>query len=388
MTQSFDVFLSHNSKDKLAVRELAEALRARGLKVWLDEWELVPGRRWQEALEEVIETTGAAAVLVGKDGLGPWHVTEMRGCLSEFVDRNLPVIPVLLPDAPEGPRLPIFLKGFTWVDLRGGLAKEGIDQLLWGITGNRPDCSMPPSPNLALEAVTAGQAALAEAQLTPIELKPAPPELEAPATVVQEQPDQKARTRGTSFGFTQAFPLFAAWTFAYSAVIPSIQTLVEWPAAPTVGNWFWFLVRWLFLGLVSLVIGLVTYEIKKIFGMTLLGFGACLVILGSPGFVRVIEGGSGPSLSSLFFPGNFVYVTFAALAGGLIYLTLSITYTWVQFLSRWLFWVAAWSVSWWLSVYLLGLIPAGQIDPFTTATLGVMLVSWWVFLIRFGLKRL
>jgi len=111
MNKSFDVFLSHNSKDKAAVRELAEALRARGLKLWLDEWELVPGRPWQEALEEVIETTGSSVVLVGKDGIGPWQDKEMRGCLSEFADRNLPVIPVLLPDAPEMPRLPIFPEG-------------------------------------------------------------------------------------------------------------------------------------------------------------------------------------------------------------------------------------------------------------------------------------
>ena len=53
MNKSFDIFLSHNSKDKPAVRELAEALRARGIKVWLDEWELVPGQPWQEALEEL-----------------------------------------------------------------------------------------------------------------------------------------------------------------------------------------------------------------------------------------------------------------------------------------------------------------------------------------------
>lgn len=79
MTRSFDVFLSHNSKGKLAVRELAEALRARGLRVWLDEWELVPGRPWQAALEEIIETTRSSAVLVGKDGIGPWQDAEMRG---------------------------------------------------------------------------------------------------------------------------------------------------------------------------------------------------------------------------------------------------------------------------------------------------------------------
>ena len=36
-------FLSHSSKDQLVVREIAERLRADGLRVWLDEWVLKPG---------------------------------------------------------------------------------------------------------------------------------------------------------------------------------------------------------------------------------------------------------------------------------------------------------------------------------------------------------
>jgi len=134
----FDVFLSHNGRDKPTVRAIGEALKARNLTVWLDEWQLVPGQPWQEALEDIIETTKAAAVLVGEDGLGPWEQPEMRACLSEYVERELPVIPVLLPGAPQKPKLPIFLRAFTWVDLRGGLTDSGIDMLAWGITGQRP----------------------------------------------------------------------------------------------------------------------------------------------------------------------------------------------------------------------------------------------------------
>jgi hypothetical protein len=135
---SFDVFLSHNSKDKITVRQLAQALQARGLRVWLDEKELTPGRPWQEELEKIIQTVRTAAVLVGKDGLGPWEIPEMRACLLEFVDRHLPVIPVLLPDAPTKPELPLFLRAFTWVDLRGGLTEDNFNRLVWGITGSKP----------------------------------------------------------------------------------------------------------------------------------------------------------------------------------------------------------------------------------------------------------
>jgi TIR domain/FCD domain len=162
MTQSFDVFLSHNTKDKPAVRELAQALRARGLNVWLDEWELVPGQPWQKPIEEIIKTTRSSAVLVGKDGFGPWQDAEMQACLSEFMKRKLPVIPVLLPGAPDiPPRLPIFLEEFAWVDLRKGLTKEGLDRVQWGVTGERPvalsradpDESFTPLPSSPLSAV-------------------------------------------------------------------------------------------------------------------------------------------------------------------------------------------------------------------------------------------
>lgn len=134
----FDVFLSHNGQDKAIVRELAEALRARGLEVWLDEWELVPGRPWQEAIEGAIQTAKTAAVVVGPDGFGPWEIPEARACLEQGVRRSMPVIPVLLPGVTKSPTLPPFLERFTWVDLREGLAEASLDKLKWGITGVKP----------------------------------------------------------------------------------------------------------------------------------------------------------------------------------------------------------------------------------------------------------
>jgi len=139
VTAPFDVFISYNGQEREAVLRVAEALRDRGLRVWLDVWELVPGRPWQEAVEEIIRTTRSAAIVVGPSGLGPWEIPEMRACLEQCVRRRLPVIPVLLPGSPQRPELPLFLSGFTWVDLRAGLDPNGLDRLEWGITGIKPE---------------------------------------------------------------------------------------------------------------------------------------------------------------------------------------------------------------------------------------------------------
>jgi hypothetical protein len=134
----FDVFLCHNSADKPAVRRIGDQLKEAGLLPWLDVDELPPGQPWQPLLEQQIQNIRAAAVCFGAAGIGPWQEREMYGFLSAFVKRGVPVIPLLLPDAPSTPELPVFLSAMTWVDFR--LAhSNSLTQLIWGITGKRPD---------------------------------------------------------------------------------------------------------------------------------------------------------------------------------------------------------------------------------------------------------
>lgn len=137
MPDEFDVFLSHNSRDKPAVEEIATLLRDRGLRVWLDKDQLRPGLPWQEGLEEGVRTSRSVAVFVGEDGMGAWQQPEMRAFLARARREEIPVIPVLLPGCPESPQLSLFLEAMTWVDLRDGLTDEGLGRLVWGITGTK-----------------------------------------------------------------------------------------------------------------------------------------------------------------------------------------------------------------------------------------------------------
>ncbi len=151
----YDVFLSHNSQDKPAVELLARRLTDEaGLQPFLDKWHLIPGKPWQEALEEALDQSRTCAVFIGPRGISPWEHEEMRSALEERVrDKSRRVIPVLLPGAPD-PRekpLPRFLRRMTWVDFRGGLDDEdAFQRLVAGIRGVAPGAiGAPPAPAAA-----------------------------------------------------------------------------------------------------------------------------------------------------------------------------------------------------------------------------------------------
>ena len=135
---AFDVFLCHNSADKPAVRRIGDQLKQMGILPWLDVEELPPGVPWMPLLEQQIHQIRAAAVCFGSAGIGPWQEQEIIGFLRAFVKRGVPVIPVLLPDAPSAPELPVFLSAMTWVDFRRA-DTDPMVRLIWGITGKRPD---------------------------------------------------------------------------------------------------------------------------------------------------------------------------------------------------------------------------------------------------------
>ncbi len=139
----YDVFLSHNSKDKPAVEWLAAKLTDQvRLTVFLDIWNLVPGDPWQEDLENALAASQTVAVFLGPAGISGWHNEELRNALNTRVsDHDRRVIPVLLPGTtmPENDDIPTFLQRLTWVDFRSGLDDENaFHRLVAGVKGEAP----------------------------------------------------------------------------------------------------------------------------------------------------------------------------------------------------------------------------------------------------------
>jgi Tol biopolymer transport system component len=121
LTTTYDVFLSYNTRDRVAVDRVGRWLKDHGLSCFMDCWYLVPGTSWPSALEQKIQQSQSVAVFLGPGEMGRWQQRELHLALDRQVVSGLSVVPVLLPgsDPPLG-----FLSLNTWVDLRDRLEDE------------------------------------------------------------------------------------------------------------------------------------------------------------------------------------------------------------------------------------------------------------------------
>lgn len=81
----YDVFLSHSSKDKDIVRAVAERLRADGLCVWFDEWEINPGDSVPKKIDDGLEDSRVLVLCMSANAFGSdW--TQLESYTFRFRD--------------------------------------------------------------------------------------------------------------------------------------------------------------------------------------------------------------------------------------------------------------------------------------------------------------
>ena len=115
-TFNYDVFISHSTKDKPAVRELAERLRKDGLRVWLDDWEIKPGDSILLKIQEGLEQSRTLVLVMSQNAsTSKWVTFEHHSVLfRDPTNQERRFIPVRLDDA----EIRDALKQFAYVDWR------------------------------------------------------------------------------------------------------------------------------------------------------------------------------------------------------------------------------------------------------------------------------
>ena len=108
-------FISHNHRDKPAVKPLAARLRLLGVDVWLDSWEIRPGDTIPGKVNHALSVVDTVMVFWSENASNSrWVNTEWETALTRSLDDDsVRVIPLLLDETP----LPALLRRIMWVSL-------------------------------------------------------------------------------------------------------------------------------------------------------------------------------------------------------------------------------------------------------------------------------
>jgi len=135
----FDVYISYNSEDKSEINVISKLLTQRGVKVWLNEEQIPPGASFRDALQRGTSQTRAVAIFIGVHGIGEWQGEELHAFHTGYnIPSGMHVIPVLLPGVNDIRDDITLLKTLKWVKFNSLDDTEALNQLIWGITGVKP----------------------------------------------------------------------------------------------------------------------------------------------------------------------------------------------------------------------------------------------------------
>jgi WD40 repeat protein len=141
--ESFDIFISHNSRDKPLVDPVVQRLYDQfEIRAWLDQWDLHAAEEWEPAIVRALSSCGACAVVLGANGWGEYHLKEARLAVQRRESQpDFRVIPVLLPGADQrdiNVMADLFRRTHR-VDFTNGMAdEEAFRRLLAAIRGEAP----------------------------------------------------------------------------------------------------------------------------------------------------------------------------------------------------------------------------------------------------------
>jgi TIR domain len=134
---AYDIYICYDEIDETEVMTIGEKLIAKGILPWFDILGVKPGGLEEEQEEEQIQKIPAAAVFIGQHKIVDKQALQMYSFINQFIERKIPVIPVILTNVSKDLKLPPYLGNFGKVDFRRSIP-EPMGQLVWGITGVRP----------------------------------------------------------------------------------------------------------------------------------------------------------------------------------------------------------------------------------------------------------
>jgi hypothetical protein len=129
-------FLSHSSKDKPFIRQLAADLTANGVSVWLDEQRIRVGDSIPEKVAQGLAGSDYFLIVMSQNSVeSEWIKKELNNALVREVQRRkVHILPLKLDDSP----IPEIISDKLYADFSSSY-KAGLDQLLVALQGEIND---------------------------------------------------------------------------------------------------------------------------------------------------------------------------------------------------------------------------------------------------------
>jgi small GTP-binding protein len=149
---TYDVFLSHSSKDKAVVRAVAERLRADNLRVWFDEWELKPGDSIPAKVEAGLEGSRVLVLCMSAQAFGSdWAQLESQTFrFRDPLNQERRFVPLRLDEA----AIKGSLAQFLYIDWRAEDREQEYAKL---VEACRPPANLPEVEAQAVREQVAGK---------------------------------------------------------------------------------------------------------------------------------------------------------------------------------------------------------------------------------------
>lgn len=121
------VFISYSHKDRPFVERLAIDLKAKGLNLWYDQWELKVGDSLVDKINYGIKSQDFLIIVLSKSSVkSEWVRRELNAALiKELQERRVVIFPIVIEDCD----IPPLLSDKVYADFRGSYL-SGLNKLL------------------------------------------------------------------------------------------------------------------------------------------------------------------------------------------------------------------------------------------------------------------
>ena len=123
MPEAGHVFVCYARADEGFVVPLVTQLKAHGVPIWIDVWDILPSEDWDIAIEDALDACAYLLIVLSPTAV---NSPEVRSELRFALDEGKPIVPILYQDC----RIPRQLRSVNYSDFRGGITDAGLERVL------------------------------------------------------------------------------------------------------------------------------------------------------------------------------------------------------------------------------------------------------------------